>query len=94
MRNVVASARLGVEEMWSFGELLEGVEEAPTGAEVVRVSCAAFSIFLRFFLSFLSFLDSYVLGVSARVVSSWSSRLRFFFFSFSSVGGIDSARHR
>jgi hypothetical protein len=93
MRNVVASARLGVGEMWSFGELLEGVEEAPTGVEVVRVSCAAFSIFLRFFLSFLSFLDSYVLG-SEMVVSSWSSRLRFFFFSFSSVGGIDSARHR
>lgn len=91
-RNAVASATLGVEEIWGFGELLEGVEEASAG---VRISCAAFSIFLRFFFSFFSFLDSDVLGASAMMVSSCSSRLRFFFFSsLSSVGGIQSANHK
>jgi hypothetical protein len=94
VRNAVASARLGVEEIWGFGELLEGVEEASTGVEDVRVSCAAFSIFIRFFFSFLSFLDSDVLSVSAIMDSSCSSRLRFFFFSLSSVGGIESVNHR
>lgn len=92
VRNAVASARLGVEEIWDFGELLEGVEE--TGVEDVGVSCAAFSIFLRFFFSFLSFIDSDVLGGSVMVVSSCSLRLRFFFFSLPSVGGIESANHR
>ena len=90
-RNAVASAILGVEEIWGFGELLEGVEETSTGVEDV-----AFSIFLRFFFSFFSFLDSDTLGASAMVVSSCSSRLRFFFFSsfLSSVGCLQSANHR
>ena len=96
VRNAVVSARLGVEEIWGFGELLEGVKEASTGVEDVKVSCVAFSIFLRFFFSFFSFLDSEVLGASVMVVSSCSSRLRFFFFSFSfsSVGGIETANHK
>ena len=93
-RNAVASATLGVEEIWGFGELLEDVEEASAGVEDVRVSRAAFSIFLRFLFSFFSFLDSNVLDASAMVISSFSSRLRFFFFFIlSSVGGIESANH-
>jgi hypothetical protein len=94
-RNAVASASLGVEEIWGFGELLEGVDESSAGVENVRVSCAALSIFLRLFFSFFSFLDSDELGASAMVVSSRSSRLRFFFFSFlASAGGVESANHK
>ena len=94
VRNAVASAAtLGVEEIWGFGELLEGVKEASTGFEDARVSWAVFSICLRFFFSLFSFLDSHVLGGSTMIGSSCSSRLRFFFFSLSSVGHIDSANH-
>ena len=94
VKNAVVSARLGVEEIWDFGELLEGVEEASTGVEDVRVSCEAFSNFLRFFFSFLSFRDSDVLGGLVMMFSSRSSCLRFLFFSLSSVGGIESANHK
>ena len=94
-RNAVASVTLGVEEIWGFEELLEGIEEASTKVEDVGVSCAAISIFLRLFFSFFSFLDSDVFGASAMVASSCSSRFRFFFFSsLFSVGGIESANHR
>ena len=89
-RKAVASAALSVEKTWCFGEVLE---EASTGAEHARASSAAFSVFLRFFFSFFSFLESDVLGVpdtSARV-SSCSSRFRFFIFSLFSV---KSAIHR
>ena len=97
-RNAAASAlvgaALGVEGIWGFGK---GIEEVSVGVEDARVSSAACSIFLRLFFSFFSFLDSDVLAASrtsAIVVSSCSSRLRFFFFScLSSVGGIGSANH-
>ena len=94
VRNAVASATQGVEKIWGLGELLGGIEKASTGVDEVRVSCAAFSIFLRFFFSFFSFLDSDVLGASAIVVFSCSSRLRFFFFTLTSVGDIESADRR
>jgi len=92
--SVLVGAALGVEEIWGF-EALEGLGEPSAGVGLFSV---AFSIFLLFFFSFFSFLNSEVLGVSttlAMVVSSCSSRLRFFFFSFlSSVEGMESANHR
>lgn len=97
-RNAAASAALGAGDVWTFVEVSDGVEETSAGVEDTRASSATFSIFLRFFFSFPSFLDSDVLGASVTSVmtaSSCSSRLRFFFFFFlSSGGGIKSAYHR